>query len=40
MRGNSPVAVETACSSSMGRMMEKVGCWERQPDLVGGRDGK
>jgi hypothetical protein len=38
--GNGPVAVETACSSSMGVMMEEAGRWERQPDLVGGRDGK
>jgi hypothetical protein len=24
----------------MGGMMEEAGRWERQPDLVGGRDGK
>jgi len=38
MGGNGPVAVETACSSSKGGMMEQAGWREWIPDLGGGND--
>lgn len=40
LKGNGPVAGETACSSSKGGMTEQAGWWEQIPDLVYVNDGK